>query len=125
MSAQLDPADRAWPDDPPFDVVSMLEVCDEARRQAISAREHAAKMMVPFALHALLDGRDPRTVAEACGFGQAEAPEVDDDEECERFGMSDAYWALMGRQTYGRPDPLAGFTKWLQAGLADLVRGEA
>lgn len=120
-----DLADQLVPGDPPIDNVSMLEVCNEARIEAIAAREHALKMMRPFALRALLDGHDPHRIAAACGFGGGAEHEHEDDDE-DGVEPGDMY-SLTGLFLYkqSKPEPLRAFTKWLQGGIAEMVKEAA
>lgn len=97
------------------DPLDMLDVLDEARRTAMRQREAAVKHMTCHAMRAILDGADPRHVAERCGFAsdasEASAP---------RFAPL---------SFFGEPippaDPVERFASWLGHAITELVREKA
>lgn len=60
--------DKPHDDDPPINAMSMLEVLEEAQDHYKHTRMVAQDMQAATAIRAILDGTDPREVAEACGY---------------------------------------------------------
>lgn len=67
MTDEFDP-DRPVPGDPPIDARSMLDVIADHRVRTQQQLEAAQKMIIPYAIRAILDGEDVLEVAAMCGF---------------------------------------------------------
>lgn len=126
--------------DPPIDAMSMLEVIGDARASAEARMAAARDMMAPYAIRALLDGTDPRQVAEACGFRAGSSaptrnPIVDAmQKQIEAaFGYRviidpDAAEQVESMYSWGGETPkddLEAFFKWINSKFNELIRRNA
>jgi hypothetical protein len=103
-----DPADRPWPEDPPIDALSMVEVAEDAFQKLNVKRENALDVQRRYAVLAILEGVPPEEVAHACGF--TEAP----------VELPDPI-----RRMIGPPNPteMQRFAGWLATWLAQQILG--
>lgn len=63
------------------DPMSMLEVAEQSRQDAMARREAAVAHLATFALQALVEGHDVREIARRCGFMLDGDPEPTEDTE--------------------------------------------
>lgn len=119
----VDP-DRPVEGDPPINAMSLVEVAEEARKRAIAQREAAVKVMGIYAIRAIIDGYNPKEVAEACGFDpdhnrhyrRSQNPV----EAMMRQMMPGVYFEQIEMEA--QPDGPEAFARWLAEYLIDLVR---
>lgn len=123
----MDP-DKPHDDDPDIDAMSMLEVIGDTRASAEARMAASREMMAPYAIRAILDGADPRQVAEACGFragGQSRPQQISVMEAM----LSNAFGSritfdddVVEQMQDGQSGGMNAFIQWITGKLADIVR---
>lgn len=123
----MDP-DKPNEDDPPIDALSMLEVIGDNRASAEARMAAARQMMAPYAIRAILDGVDPRVVAEACGF------RIDGSKSVQVSPMEVFISQAFGQRVVFETDDMGGmgvddglseFTQWITRKLAEMIQEKA
>lgn len=96
---------------------AMVEVIAEFRDTQRERLNAAQKMIVPHVIRAVLDGADPKELAELCGFEDI-AQETDNPTIEEMLFGSSSF--LYGRSA--RPDALTSFANWLGHELTLMIQ---
>lgn len=106
------------------DPMSMLEVAEQSRQDAMARREAAVAHLATFALQALVEGHDVREIARRCGFMLDGDPEPTDDAEqmVARVGggLFASYMAL-GLGVESPKAPEQNFADWLSQVVKERV----
>lgn len=99
--------------DSQVDARQMVEVIAEFQKTQRERLEASQNMIVPYVIRAVLDGADPKELAQLCGF-------KDDAPERELTGMDSLFG---GASIFGgrRIDAVTKFAAWLSNGLATLI----
>jgi hypothetical protein len=105
------------------DPMSMLEVAEQSRQEAMARREAAVAHLATFALQALVEGHDVREIARRCGFMLDGDPEPVE-ENTEGFSMGGILFSGAS-YVYGggdrRKSPEQHFATWLSTVVKERV----
>jgi hypothetical protein len=124
-----DPADRPQPGDPPINAESMIEVIKDFLDDTDRRRAAGKRMLAIWAMKAILDGGNVRSIANAIGFTN----EREDDRANEEV---DAFFRSQGVPTSlrsmfvidlqdGRADPICAFHDFLFTQLKEFIHEQA
>lgn len=131
MTYQPDPADAPQPGDPPVNAESMIEVLRDFLIENDERQTNAVRLIALYAIRAVLDGGDIRSIASSCGFTDESAEEAGAeavDAFLDKMGIPPQMrnqFTVANIQAGGGPDPICAFHVFLNDALKEFIHDQA